>query len=66
MTTLTEAAENHRKAIETLETLAREGHGPTFTQKSAGAGYTHITIGQTTEDFCAAIIALGKMKGACQ
>lgn len=30
-------------------------------QRSAGAGYTHLTIGQTTDDFCAAIIALGKM-----
>lgn len=54
------------EAVLIMERLAREGHGPTFTQRSVGAGYTHLGIGETTDDLCAAIVALGKMSGVVE
>lgn len=50
------------EALLAIERMAREGRGPTFTQKSAGCGYRYVTTGETTEDFCAALIALEKTK----
>lgn len=47
--------------IKNLERLARSGHGPVFTQSSVATSRTHIGIGKTTDDFCAAIVALGRM-----
>lgn len=65
MTTITETAADllklQARALSTLERLARDGHGPIFTQRSIGTGYTCLGIGDTTEDLCHAIIALGKM-----
>ncbi len=65
MTTITETAADllklQAKALSTLERLARDGHGPIFTQRSIGTGYTCLGIGDTTEDLCHAIIAIGKM-----
>ena len=49
------------QAIATLDRLAREGHGPAFTQRSIGAGYVFLAIGETPTDLCHSIIALGKM-----
>ncbi len=50
-----------RAVIATLERLARDGHGPVFTQTSVGTAKTFCGIGKTTDDFCAAIVALGRM-----
>ena len=47
--------------ISAMERLARDGHGPVFTQSSVGTSKTFCGIGKTTDDFCAAIVALGRM-----
>lgn len=67
MTTVTMSA-SHRdylerceRALLTIHDLAREGHGPTFTQKSVAIGQrAAMGTGENFDDFCAAILALEK------
>lgn len=48
------------EALYALEAMARDGRGPWFTQRTAAASYGFHSIGETTEDFAAAVIALEK------
>ena len=47
-------------ALDALERMARDGRGPTLSQKSVHTHAAHYGIGTTRDDFCAAIVALDK------
>ena len=47
-------------ALLAIERMARNGHGPTFTQRSVGAGYSFKTFEEGTEAFCKAVEELEK------
>ena len=47
-------------AMLALERMARDGRGPVFTQAHVATSHGFHSIGKTTEDFCAAVVALEK------
>lgn len=47
-------------ALLALERMARDGRGPVFTQAHVATSHGFHSIGKTTEDFCAAVVALEK------
>lgn len=57
VTSLTQAID---AAVAALEAMARDGRGPMFTQAHVATSHGVHSIGKTTEDFAAAVIALEK------
>jgi len=47
-------------ALLALERMARDGRGPMFTQAHVATSHGFHSIGTTTEDFAAAVVALEK------
>ena len=55
---------NRARTADILEQLARSGAGPHFSQQAVWCGQdAAYTIGTTSDDFDAAVLAMGKIAG---